>query len=109
MRHWLTMALAALTAIGSASLWAHRGGLNADGCHNDRKNGGYHCHRKPAVDIAPVSAPGPGLSSDEAVHYANCSEARAAGAAPVRAGDPVGTDAGWIGMAMALRANRKGL
>lgn len=28
---------------------AHGGGLNAEGCHNDRKNGGYHCHRAPAV------------------------------------------------------------
>jgi hypothetical protein len=24
---------------------AHPGGLAADGCHNDRKNGGRHCHR----------------------------------------------------------------
>ncbi|MEO8271089.1 MAG: YHYH domain-containing protein, partial [Aureliella sp.] len=24
---------------------AHGGGLNAEGCHNDRKRGGYHCHR----------------------------------------------------------------
>lgn len=25
--------------------WTHGGGLNKDGCHNDRKTGGYHCHR----------------------------------------------------------------
>ena len=24
---------------------SHGGGLNKDGCHNDRKTGGYHCHR----------------------------------------------------------------
>jgi hypothetical protein len=24
---------------------AHGGGLNAQGCHNKRKTGGYHCHR----------------------------------------------------------------
>lgn len=24
---------------------AHGGGLNADGCHNERRTGGYHCHR----------------------------------------------------------------
>lgn len=24
---------------------AHGGGLNSEGCHNDRKRGGYHCHR----------------------------------------------------------------
>ena len=23
---------------------AHGGGLDAHGCHHDRKNGGYHCH-----------------------------------------------------------------
>ena len=27
--------------------FAHGGGLNAQGCHHDRKNGGYHCHRAP--------------------------------------------------------------
>lgn len=26
---------------------AHGGGLDALGCHNDRKRGGYHCHRGP--------------------------------------------------------------
>jgi Micrococcal nuclease (thermonuclease) homologs len=24
--------------------FAHPGGLDANGCHRDRKNGGYHCH-----------------------------------------------------------------
>lgn len=28
---------------------AHPGGLNAEGCHNNRKTGDYHCHRAPAV------------------------------------------------------------
>jgi len=23
---------------------AHGGGLNKDGCHHERKTGGYHCH-----------------------------------------------------------------
>ena len=26
---------------------AHGGGLDAHGCHHDRKNGGYHCHQGP--------------------------------------------------------------
>ncbi len=26
--------------------WAHSGRTNAEGCHNDNKNGGYHCHNK---------------------------------------------------------------
>jgi len=25
-------------------VWAHEGRTNAQGCHNDRKHGGYHCH-----------------------------------------------------------------
>lgn len=34
----------AMFLIGSTSAWAHGGRTNAQGCHNDRKNGGYHCH-----------------------------------------------------------------
>lgn len=30
--------------VGSNAL-AHGGGLNAEGCHNNRKTGDYHCHR----------------------------------------------------------------
>lgn len=29
----------------SAEAGAHGGGLDRYGCHNDRRNGGYHCHR----------------------------------------------------------------
>ena len=28
------------------SIFPHGGGLNSEGCHNNRKTGGYHCHRK---------------------------------------------------------------
>ncbi len=61
---------------------AHPGGLAADGCHNDRKNGGRHCHRGPKVGQTSQ----PARSGD--VYYANCTAARAAGAAPVRRGEP---------------------
>lgn len=37
----LGLPLAPLTA------WPHGGGLDAYGCHNDRKHGGYHCHQGP--------------------------------------------------------------
>lgn len=37
----------ATIAVPSSSAAAHPGGLAADGCHNDRKNGGRHCHRGP--------------------------------------------------------------
>jgi hypothetical protein len=29
----------------STASYAHGGGLDASGCHHDRKRGGYHCHR----------------------------------------------------------------
>ncbi|WP_407065406.1 YHYH domain-containing protein [Cupriavidus numazuensis] len=29
----------------SASVYAHGGGLDANGCHTNRKTGDYHCHR----------------------------------------------------------------
>lgn len=52
------------TLIISEAASAHGGGLDASGCHNDRKRGGYHCHRgssSPApVYRAPVrQAPAP--------------------------------------------------
>jgi len=31
---------------------AHSGGLDTHGCHHDRKNGGYHCHRGPLAGHA---------------------------------------------------------
>ncbi|MBA5866415.1 MAG: YHYH domain-containing protein [Nitrospira sp. CR1.3] len=34
-----------LAAAGSVQ--AHGGGLDAHGCHHDRRNGGYHCHQGP--------------------------------------------------------------
>lgn len=61
---------------------AHPGGLAADGCHNDRKNGGRHCHRGPNAGQTTT----PSRSGD--VYYPNCAAARAAGAAPVRRGQP---------------------
>ncbi|MGP4671803.1 YHYH domain-containing protein [Agrobacterium salinitolerans] len=35
---------AALLASSAAAAYAHGGGLDKNGCHNDRKRGGYHCH-----------------------------------------------------------------
>ncbi|OWQ98367.1 excalibur calcium-binding domain-containing protein [Sphingopyxis witflariensis] len=74
-----------------AALWpltaaAHPGGLAADGCHNDRKNGGRHCHRSSGRSAPPIERPQ--RLSGGGAFYANCSAARAAGAAPVRRGDP---------------------
>ena len=64
---------------------AHPGGLNAEGCHNNRKTGGDHCHRGPSSSPQRAQQ---AVSSSSRREFANCSQARAAGAAPVRIGDP---------------------
>jgi hypothetical protein len=99
MKGQLTSAALLLLLIAlSSGAHAHGGGLDASGCHNDRKNGGYHCHRAQApaprtslqsTRIAPVQTPrqANGLwTADRA--FANCTEARSVGAAPVRRGQP---------------------
>jgi hypothetical protein len=73
-----------LLSLTPAPLLAHPGGVAADGCHDDRKNGGRHCHGGPASGSR--SAEPLSLSSSRTT-YGSCAEARAAGAAPLRAGD----------------------
>jgi hypothetical protein len=38
------VALVGFSLLPSAA-WSHGGGLDAYGCHHDRKHGGYHCHQ----------------------------------------------------------------
>ena len=45
-------AIAFLLAITATATLAHGGGLDSYGCHNDRKHGGYHCHRGPMAGLA---------------------------------------------------------
>ncbi|MEG3156297.1 excalibur calcium-binding domain-containing protein [Lysobacter zhanggongensis] len=83
----LVLAFIAVPALA----FGHPGGLNSEGCHNNRKTGDYHCHRAPPA--ASSSAPRPGLAPTYTAPrqqgaFANCASARAAGAAPVRRGDP---------------------
>jgi hypothetical protein len=55
----ITVAWLCVAASGAAL--AHGGGLNAEGCHNNRKTGDYHCHRAPAVipqSAAPLAPSG---------------------------------------------------
>ena len=75
--------LTSLTPISPAL--AHGGGLNSEGCHNNRKTGGYHCHRGSASSASSALR---SVSADSKREFASCSQARAAGAAPVRAGHP---------------------
>jgi hypothetical protein len=52
---WLLLpVLAGLLAVGPPAA-AHPGGLDASGCHTNRKTGEYHCHR--AVRAPAASAP----------------------------------------------------
>ena len=39
------LALAIGIILHAGNVQAHGGGLDRYGCHNDRRNGGYHCHR----------------------------------------------------------------
>ncbi|MFN3970987.1 MAG: excalibur calcium-binding domain-containing protein [Gemmobacter sp.] len=76
---WLVVAAAAPAA-------AHPGGLDASGCHTNRKTGDYHCHGK-----ARSSAKGPARAAPApggGVYFRNCAEARAAGYRRIRRGEP---------------------
>lgn len=48
----LVAVLGLLCLMFPASGAAHSGGLDKIGCHHDRKNGGYHCHRGPLAGQA---------------------------------------------------------
>jgi hypothetical protein len=85
MQRKLSVSIALLLA--GSPLMAHPGGLAADGCHNDRKNGGRHCHGGGGSGNR-ASTPSPQRILGRVTSYANCAAARAAGAAPVRSGDP---------------------
>jgi hypothetical protein len=64
---------------------AHSGGLNSEGCHNNRKTGDYHCHRAPTTQTRSKRQP---LNNSGSGVFPNCSAARRAGAAPVYRDDP---------------------
>lgn len=42
---------------------AHPGGLDANGCHNDRKHSGYHCHGSPPSPPSRPSSSAPPVKS----------------------------------------------
>jgi hypothetical protein len=43
----------AVGLLAASQALAHGGGLNAQGCHNNRKTGDYHCHRAQQA-VAPM-------------------------------------------------------
>jgi hypothetical protein len=71
--------------IGSTAIDAHSGGLDANGCHTNRKTGEYHCHRAPAKQSV---SPGHNSQSNSETYYRNCDAVRAAGKAPLKRGQP---------------------
>lgn len=75
--------LAGLALTLPSAIGAHPGGLNSQGCHNNRKTGEYHCHAARPQQSA--SAPIPQRGGD---YFPNCDAARAAGRAPIRRGEP---------------------
>ena len=112
----MTPTLRLLVALGasvvSLGASAHGGGLNADGCHVNRKTGDYHCPRRPAQ--APVSesfASAQGLAPSKTGEqrwrrttgvFRTCPMGGAAGAAPGRIGEagsrpPLGREGDGIG------------
>lgn len=86
----MTIAAAAAFVALPVAVAAHPGGLNSEGCHNNRKTGDYHCHRgsQSSGSSRPQSLIGSPPAKRSGGAFANCSAARAAGAAPVRRGDP---------------------
>ena len=93
----LPMAFAAIALRIAGSASAHGGRLNAEDCHYDRKHGGYQCHRGGASSSLSEWIPANGFSPArvasvrallESGVFVNCAEAWAAGAAPVRRGEP---------------------
>lgn len=89
----LSQAVFALTGLllVPAEAFAHPGGLNTEGCHTNRKTGEYHCHRSSGA--APPQHRGMVAQSlystaSQGGSFRNCTEARAAGAAPIYRGQP---------------------
>lgn len=94
MRFLFVGVAAFLFLTGSDPVFAHGGRLNSQGCHNNRKTGDYHCHRSVTAPSSGsnYNSKGGNTSDDKSAPssqvYKNCAAARAAGAAPVRRGEP---------------------
>ncbi|PLP96809.1 YHYH domain-containing protein [Cupriavidus pauculus] len=62
LRRHLTTSASLVTVCFASLIWAsvahaHGGGLDADGCHTNRKTGEYHCHRGGARVSSGVERP----------------------------------------------------
>lgn len=93
MRPRIVTAILLLCTTFAPPAQSHPGGLNAEGCHNNRKTGDYHCHRSGSSSNTPTPPantlmPARDRAAGAPAYYANCAAARAAGAAPLSSGDP---------------------
>ena len=48
--HSFRLVATAIVASVSVAAWAHPGGLDANGCHTNKKTGEYHCHRSATAE-----------------------------------------------------------
>lgn len=66
----LSLTITVLSAALTSTAFAHSGGLDAYGCHTNRKTGDYHCHRSPAPSrpqqLIPPTEAKPNSSSSNA-------------------------------------------
>lgn len=87
---WLRCAMLAGALVAAEMAEGHSGGLNKQGCHTNRATGDYHCHGggTAAAPSGPVMRQNLNAPRARGGPFANCAEARAASAAPVRRGDP---------------------
>jgi hypothetical protein len=93
MRRLLTLLACAAALLPTSPAFAHPGGLDAEGCHTNRKTGDRHCHGAASATSSRASKPAAARVSTQGAlrsggAFSNCADARAAGAAPVRRGDP---------------------
>lgn len=86
----ISAVLVSLGTLYSIPAAATPGRTNAEGCHTDRKGGtGYHCHNGGSASTSSASTTSSrSTRSSSGGAYANCTAARAAGAAPVMRGSP---------------------
>ena len=82
--------IAAIIWSTPAVVQAHSGRTNAQGCHTNRSTGEHHCHGGRSGPRLPYESgnAGSSRSARPSGAFANCAAARAAGAAPVRRGEP---------------------
>ena len=58
-----------LLSLLSVLAYPHSGGLDSNGGHNDRKNGGYHYHRSPPAAVPPVNNLDSAAPAQENTHW----------------------------------------